>query len=160
MPRKKKEVLDEIEARIVTAAGIGDLLKPEEIQAVRDKAREHVKQARKDKALDDLLKLAIIEEEREYEPDQVLEDFYVDLPPYAPFIKINNVMYFHGLVYEVAYHKARAMADIAWRAWNHEREWKEGKSAYDANRRPLHLAISPHSPQGRVTTTHNMRERI
>jgi ElaB/YqjD/DUF883 family membrane-anchored ribosome-binding protein len=153
MPRSKKQVLDEIETRIAGAAD----LSVEEKAEIRDRAKKHVAEARKTKATEELLKLAIAEEEREHEPHQVIEDFYVDLPPYAPFIKINNVMYFHGIVYEVPYHKARAMADIAWRAWNHEREFKEGKSAYDANRRPLHLALSPHSPQGRVTTTDNMR---
>ena len=165
MPRRKKEVLDEIERRIAGS----DLLSAEEKDAVREKAREHVAKARKDKALDDLLKLAIVEEEREYEPDQQMEDFYVDLPVYSPFIKINNVMYFHGIVYEVPYHKARSMADIAWRAWNHEREWKEGKSAYDAGRRPMagNTAMSlktgavnrNYDAGDRVTTTQNMRER-
>jgi hypothetical protein len=154
MPRKKKEILEEIELRIAGATDLTD----EEKQSAREKARVHVASARKEKAIEAYLAEAIKLEEAEYEPDQILEDFYVDLPPYAPFIKINNVMYFHGIVYEVAYHKARAMADIAWRAWNHEREFKEGKSAYDSNRRPLHLALSPHAPNGRVTTTQNMRE--
>ena len=153
MPRKKREILEDIEIRIAGAAD----LSPEEKEAARKRAAEHVAKTRKEKAIDAYFAEAVKLEEQEYEPDQVLEDFVVDLPPYAPFIKINNVMYFHGIVYEVPYHKARAMADIQWRAWNHEREFKEGKSAYDANRRPMHMAISPNAPNGRVTTTQNMR---
>lgn len=153
MPRRKKQILDEIETRIAGSA----LLSDEEKAEARKRAADHVAKSRKEKAIDAYFDAAVREEEREYEPHEQLEDFFVDLPPYAPFIKINNVMYFHGLVYEVPYSKARSMADIAWRAWNHEREFKEGKSSYDANRRPLHLALSPHSPQGRVTTTESMR---
>jgi hypothetical protein len=153
MPLKKKEILDDIELRIAGAAD----LSPEEKAEARKRAADHVAKTRKEKAIDAYFSAAVAEEEREYEPQGALEDFYVDLPPYAPFIKINNVMFFHGIVYEVGYNQARSMADIAWRAWNHEREFKEGKSAYDANRRPLHLALSPNSPGGRVTTTQNMR---
>ena len=47
------------------------------------------------------------EAEREFEPNEQLEDFTVDLPEYTPYIKINNVIYFHGLTYEVPYSKAR-----------------------------------------------------
>lgn len=155
MPRRKKEILDEIERRI---DGSNELLSADEREAVREKAREHVKKARKEKVLDELLAAAIKEEEREFEPQEQLEDFLVDLPEYTPCLKIDNVMYFHGLTYEVPYSKARSMADIQWRAWNHEREWKEGKSAYDANRRPLHMALSPNNPQGRVTTTQSLRD--
>jgi len=150
MPRKKKEVLDAIEARIMaTDPNTGEpLLSAEERDAVREKAREHVRKARKDKILDDMLAEAIKVEEREYEPTEQMEDFLVDLPEYSPCIKIDNVMYFHGLVYEVTYSKARSMADIQWRAHAHEREWKEGKSIYDLHRRPLDRAISPGNPNG------------
>jgi hypothetical protein len=160
MPRKKKEVLDEIEIRInaLDAAGV-PLLSDEERAATLEKAKEHVRKAKKDKAIDALLAEAIKVEEREYEPFEQIEDFCVDLPEYAPFIKINNVMYFHGLVYEVPYSKARDMAHIQYRAWCHEREWKEGRSPLDMNRSPRLLNLSPGNPNGRVNTTTSMRDR-
>lgn len=155
MPRKKREILDEIERRITGS----DLLSDEEKEAVRQKAREHVAKSRKDKAMDALLAQAIKLEEQEYDPQEQLEDFYVDLPEYAPCIKINDVMYFHGIVYEVPYSRARDMAHIQYRAWCHEREWKEGKSPLDMNRAPRLMHLSPANPNGRVTTTASLRDR-
>ena len=164
MPRKKTQILDELETRIAGAAD----LSVEEKQEIRERARKHVAEARKTKAIEELFKIAVAEEEREAEPDQELEDFRVDLPAYAPFIKINNVVYFHGIVYEVPYHKARAMADIQWRAWAHEHEFKDGKSQFDANRRPFEGktamslktgAVDHNYRPSNVTTTENMRVR-
>jgi hypothetical protein len=152
MPRKKKEVLEEIERRI----NGNSLLTDEEKEQTRKRAAEHVLEARKKKATDEYFSAVVKEEEREYEPTEVIEDFYVELPEYTPFIKINNIAYFHGLVYEVPYSKARAMADIQWSAWQHQNEI-DGKSRHgDLVRRPRNMALSPTNPNG-VTTTQNIR---
>ena len=152
MPRKKKEVLDEIERRI----NASDLLSEEDKKLTRERAVAHVLESRKKKATDEYFSAVVREEEREFEPTEVIEDFYVELPEYTPFIKINNVAYFHGLVYEVPYSKARAMADIQWAAWQHQNEI-DGKSRHgDLLRRPRHMSLSPTNPNG-VTTTQNMR---
>lgn len=152
MPRKKKEVLDEIERRI----NASDLLTDEEKEQTRKRAAEHVLEARKKKATDEYFSAVVKEEEREYEPTEQIEDFYVELPEYTPFIKINNVAFFHGLVYEVPYSKARAMADIQWAAWQHQNEI-DGKSRHgDLVRRPRNMSLSPTNPNG-VTTTQNIR---
>jgi hypothetical protein len=156
MQRKKSvaAVLEEIERRIDNS----DLLSEEEKEAAREKAREHVLKARKEKATEAYFKAAVKEEERGFEPTEQLEDFVVDLPEYAPMIKINNVGFYHGCVYEVPYSVARSMADMQARAWEHEREWKEGKHRVsDATRRPQNKIISPSNPHGAVSTTGNMR---
>ena len=157
MQRKKSvaAVLEEIERRIDNS----DLLSAEEKEAAREKAREHVLKARKEKATEAYFKAAVKEEERGFELTEQLEDFVVDLPEYAPMIKINNVGFYHGCVYEVPYSVARSMADMQARAWEHEREWRDGKHhrTSDATRRPQHINLSPNNPQGRVTTTGNMR---
>jgi hypothetical protein len=156
MQRKKSvaAVLEEIERRIDNS----DLLSAEEKEAAREKAREHVLKARKEKAVDAYFKAAVKEEERGFEPTEQLEDFVVDLPEYAPMIKINNVGFYHGCVYEVPYSVARSMADMQARAWEHEREFREGKHRIsDATRRPQHINLSPSNPHGRVSTAGNMR---
>jgi len=150
MPRKKRQVLDEIERRIAQS----ELLSPEEKEAAREKARDQVAKSRKDKALEAYLAAAIREEEREYEPQEQMEDFTVDLAEYAPYIAINNVMYFHGVTYEVPYSQARSMAELQQWTWRHEREWREGKSHLGL--KPRLMQISPSNPNG-VTTTQNMR---
>ena len=152
MPRKKKEVLDEIERRI----DANSLLTDEDKEQTRKRAKEHVLESRKKKATDEYFSAVVKEEEREYEPTEQIEDFYVELPEYTPFIKINNVAFFHGLVYEVPYSKARSMADIQWAAWQHQNEI-DGKSRHgDLVRRPRNMSLSPTNPNG-VTTTQNIR---
>jgi hypothetical protein len=156
MQRKKSvaAVLEEIERRIDNS----DLLSAEEKEAAREKAREHVLKARKEKATEAYFKAAVKEEERDYELAEQLEDFVVDLPEYSPMIKINNVGFYHGCVYEVPYSVARSMADMQARAWEHESEWRDGKHrSNDATRRARHINLSPNNPHGRVTTTGNMR---
>jgi hypothetical protein len=151
MQRKKSvaAALEEIERRIDNS----ELLSDEEKEAARDKARDHFLKARKEKATEAYFKAALREEERTYELAEQLEDFTVDLPEYAPMIKINNVGFYHGCTYEIPYSQARSMADIQARAWEHEREWKDGRHrSADALRRPQHLQISP-IPHGNVNTS-------
>jgi len=152
MPRRKSEVLEEIERRINNST---ELLTEKDREEARQRAREHVLKAKKEKAVDAYFKAAVREEEREYEPLEQMEDFTVDLPEYTPMIKINNVGFYHGCTYEVPYSQARSMADIQARAWEHEREWKDGRHrTADAARRPQHVHVSPH---GVVSHTGNMR---
>lgn len=156
MPRKKTEILDEIERRISAS----ELLSDEDKAEIRERARKEVAEARKTAATEAYLKAAIREEEREYEPHEQLEDFTVDLADYAPYIAINNTLYFHGVTYEVPYSLARCMAEIAQATWRHEREWREGKHRIAIQ--PLHRQMSMKTgvvtgPHGVVTTTGNMR---
>ena len=154
MPRKKKEVLDEIQTRIIGS----DLLSDEEKEQTLKRAAEHVKEARKKKATDELFTAAVRETEREYDPLEAMEDFHVELPEYTPFIKLNNVVYFHGLVYEISYSRARDMAHLQWCAWQHQNEIDGKRRHGDLVRKPLHMMLSPSNPQG-VTTTQSLRAR-
>jgi hypothetical protein len=153
MPRKKNAVLEEIERRIASS----DLLSDEDKEAARERAREHVAKARKEKALDAYFDAAVREEEREYEPADELVDFTVDLPDYTYMIAIDNVRYYHGCTYEIPKRKSDSMADIQARAWEHDREIQGRRRQGDMTRQPQHLSISPSNPNGRVTTTGNIR---
>jgi len=157
MARTKNEILKDIEKRIMAA----EILTDEEKAEIRKRAREQVAESRKKDATEAYLKAAIREEQREYEPQEVLEDFTVDLAEYAPYIAINGSLYFHGVTYEVPYSQARCMAEIQQATWRHEREWREGKSRLTLN--ALHRQMSMKTgqvitPHGNVTTTGNMRQ--
>lgn len=151
MPRKKNQVLDEIERRIAGNDQLTDADKAE----IRKRAREQVLETRKKAATEAYLKAAIREEEREFEPDEQFEDFTVNLAEYAPYIMINGVMYFHGVTYEVPASLARSLGEIQQNTWRHEREFREGKSHIGMH--PKLIQISPNNPNGVVTTTANMR---
>ena len=153
------EQLKEIEKRIQLAANLSE----EEKSEARQRARDHVLKKRKEKAIDQYFEAAVKEEEREFEPDEQYEDYTVDLPEYTPFIKINNVIYFHGITYEVSYKKARSMADLQARAWEHDRE-KDGKRRKgDIGRDPFNRGVnamrntSMSAQSGAVTRTDNLR---
>ena len=155
MPRKKREILDELERRITGAADLSD----DDKVLIREKAAEHVKKARKEKAEAEYLRIAIREEEREYEPTEALEDFYVDLSPYAPYMAFNGTMYFHGITYEVPYSLARSMAEQQWYTWQHQNEIDGHPRRGDLQRKP-HLAtmnMRTGAVTGRVNTAQGMR---
>jgi len=156
MPRRKNEILDEIEKRIVASDTLTDADKAE----IRERARKEVLEARKKDATEAYLKAAIREEQREFEPQEALEDFTVDLAEYAPYIAINNTLYFHGVTYEVPYSVARCMAEIQQATWRHEREWREGKHRVSIAPLQRHMSMKTGvvtGPHGNVTTTGNMR---
>lgn len=156
MPRRKQEILDEIEKRISAS----ELLSDDDKAAIRERARKEVLESKKKDATDAYLKAAMAEERREYEPHEALEDFTVDLAEYAPYIAINHTLYFHGVTYEVPASLARCLAEIQQATWRHEREWREGKSRMAAH--PLQRQMSMKTgqvitPHGNVTTTGNIR---
>lgn len=111
-------VLLELESRI----DADPILSAEERREALDRAKEHVRQQRKNKAIDELFTRGVKEFEREYEPDQKLVDITIDLPQFAPFIRLDNVIYFHGCVYEVPAGKAASMLDQMARSWEHQSE--------------------------------------
>jgi hypothetical protein len=156
MPRKKREILDELERRIVAS----DMLSEDDKAEIRERARKEVAETRKKDATEAYLKAAIREEQREFDPVEQLEDFTVDLADYAPYIAINNTLYFHGVTYEVPNSLARCLAEIAQATWRHEREWREGKhrvSMPELHRRMSMRTGAVTSPHGAVTTTGNIR---
>jgi len=138
MARRKKEILDALELRIAGA----ELLTPSDKQEILKQAREQVEETRKKGAIEAYLKAAMKEEERQFKPQEVYEDFTVDLPEYAPYIQIEGIRYFHGLTYEIPYSQARSMADLQQSAWQHDREIHGQRRRGDVTRDPFGRGIN------------------
>lgn len=118
--RSLASALAEIDRRL----DADDLLTADEKQVIRDKAREEVARRRKERAEEAYLKAAIKEEERAFDPVEQWEDVIIDLAPYAAFIALDGVQYFHGLTYTVTRGQAATIADVCARTWEHQREIK------------------------------------
>lgn len=138
MARHKTRIIDDLEKTIPGT----DLLSDEERQEVRSRAKAHVLKAKKDKALEDLLKVAIREEEREFSPKEKFEDFTVNLPEFSHCLTIDGKMYLNGQTYEVPYSMARSMADQQARAWEHDREKDGYRRKGDVARDPLGRGVN------------------
>jgi hypothetical protein len=137
----KKDIngaLEEIDARLQAST-----LTDEEKEEARQRAREHVRAKRKEKAIDEAFKRAVTEEEREYEPNDQLVDIMVDLPKYAAFVRLDHVVYYHGLVYEIPSVKAATILDIMARAWEHQSEIEGKRRKGDDALRPRQYRIGP-----------------
>jgi hypothetical protein len=130
--------LEEIDARLQASS-----LTEEEKNEARTRAREHVRAKRKEKAIDEAFKKAVTEEEREYEPNDQLVDIMIDLPKYAAFVRLDHVVYYHGLPYEVPMIKAQTILDIMARAWEHQSEIEGKRRRGDNALRPQNYRIGP-----------------
>jgi hypothetical protein len=130
--------LEEIDARLQASS-----LTEEEKNEARIRAREHVRAKRKEKAVDEAFKRAVTEEEREYEPNDQLVDIMIDLPKYAAFVRLDHVVYYHGLPYEVPMIKAQTILDIMARAWEHQSEIEGKRRKGDNALRPQNYRIGP-----------------
>lgn len=131
------DALNEIDARLQASQ-----LTEEEKAEARKKAREHVRKLRKEKAIDEAFKRAVKEEEREYEPSEQLVDITIDLPKYAAFVRLDHVVYYHGLVYEVPNSKAMTIMDIMARSWEHQSEIEGKRRKGDEALAPRNFALS------------------
>ncbi|HEX8838208.1 MAG TPA: hypothetical protein VF748_14800 [Candidatus Acidoferrum sp.] len=118
-------------------------LSDEEKQEAMLKAREHVRAERKKKAIDEAFRKAVVEEEREYEPQQAIVDVLIELPKYAAFIRLDQYLYYHGLVYPVSRSKADTILDLMARAWEHQSEIEGKRRKGDDAARPRHFRIGP-----------------
>lgn len=164
MPRRRiADALSEIDRRL-EQQGM-PLLSEEDREQIRAKAKEHVAKKRRDKAEAELLAQAIIEEEREYVPEDQLEDVYIELAPFvavarfnAAFIALDGVRFFHGMSYRVSRKVGDTLRDIMARGWEHEREIHGERRAADVNRRPLLGQLSPHNAN--INSTAGLRRSI
>lgn len=145
----KSKVLEEIERRLRA----DEVLSPEEKAAIRAKAASHVAKTKKTSTEEALLHAYIKEEERSNKPEEELVDITLDLPEHAPFIRLDNRVWFHGVLYEVEMSVYQTMMDVQARMWEHEKQ-TEGKAKFN---RPRQMNISPSRPQGNVSTTQNLR---
>ena len=151
--------LSEIEKRLDT----DDLLTQEEKDLIRQKARDEVKRRRREKAEESLLQAAIREEERAFNPPDWWTDITIDLAPYAAFIALDGVQYFHGLTYTVTGAVSATMLDIMARTWEHQREIRgerrRGSDLAWEGMRKGGLRMTP-ADQGRSLESINTRSSI
>ena len=146
--KSKRQVLEEIDRRLKA----DEVLSPEEKAAIRAKATEHVAKQRKEVVEEALLHAYIKEEERKDKPAEEVIDIVLDLPDHAPFIRLDNRVWFHGILYEVEMSVYQTMMDIQARMWEQEQQ-TQGRSRHN---RPRQMKISPSHPQG-VTDSASLR---
>lgn len=149
LPDLKARKLREIERRL----NADKILSPEEKEVIRKRAKEHVAEARRKATEEALLHAYIKEEERGDKPQEELVDITLELPDHAPFLRLDNRVWFHGVTYEVEMSVYQTMMDMQARMWEHEKQ-TEGKARFN---RPRQMQISPARPEGVVTTTANIR---
>jgi hypothetical protein len=140
------------------------LLTDAERVQIKEKAREHVRKKRKDKAEAELLAKEIRAVEIEQNPLEQYEDVTVDLAPYvasaklkASCITLDARMYFHGVTYSVPYSVARTLEDIMARTWEHENEihGRPRRADMEGIHRPSMVKLRPGAEGaaiGRVTS--------
>lgn len=104
------------------------ILTPEDIAEIHEEAAAQVRAAQRKKARAQLLADARAELERE----AVLEmrrgaargdmvDVSIDLATYAPFLRIDGEVFYHGATYRVGRDKAKVLQEQMQRSWAHER---------------------------------------
>ena len=138
--RPKKQIFDEMDRRL----NADEILTPGEKEAIRAKAVEHVAKTKKESTEEALLHAYIKEEERKDKPEEELIDITLDLPEHAPFIRLDNRVWFHGVTYEVEMSVYATMVDIQGRMWEQEQQ-TQGRARFN---RPRQMKISPSQPGG------------
>lgn len=133
-------MLEEIDRRL----NADQILTPEEKAAIRKKAVEHVAKTKKESTQDALLHAYIKEEQRQDKPEEELLDIVLDLPEHAPFIRLDNRVWFHGVTYEVEMSVYATMMDIQGRMWEQEQQ-TQGRARFN---RPRQMKLSPSQPGG------------
>lgn len=137
MSRKpRKNPLKEIEARLAAS----DVLTEEEKKNLLAKAKAQVFAKKKKEAEDEFLDAAVEEELRRDRPDEQFVDIMLDLPIFAAMIRLDNVLYFHGVNYSVPLSVAQTMLEIQDRAWRQENETRRGDTG---PRRTRDITLTP-----------------
>lgn len=142
MVRGKRSVagaLSEIERRVDNMDG----LSPEDRAQIKAKAREHVAKKKRDAAEAKLLAEEIRNEELAQRVREPIERIVIDLAPFASYIALDGVFYWHGIDYNLPYSVARTIEDISARTWEHQNEIGGRRRKGDLNRRPQNRRISP-----------------
>ena len=97
-----------------------DLLSDADKQAIREEAAAKVSEDRRKGARQRFLETAIREERMRYNPEEEIVAILIDLPGHSKAIVINGQEYHHGASYHVPLSVHRSMAEIMYRAWQHE----------------------------------------
>lgn len=98
------------------------LLAPDEIEAIRERAKKQALLEHKQIAEKEVLEQFLEQERRKLEPEQELVYILLDLPPFAKEIRLDGRVYHHGRVYEVPRGVYETMNEIMARGWAHDRE--------------------------------------
>lgn len=120
------------------------LLTSEEQDAILAKAREEVRKERADEAMKSFLDKALIAERKKNNvgpKEEEMVQLLIDLPGFTNALVINNHQFFHGYTYTVPVSKARDMASMMARAWEHENE--VGGANRDQYRKPSNQVLRP-----------------
>lgn len=141
--------------RRVTGVVDTSALTPEEIAAVKARARDMLSKELKEKQEDALLAASLQELREAHDPDEKVENFTLDLAGHSDRIMLDGVVYFHGQTYAVPYGVKATLKEIVARGWDHEAEIKHVNAGRN---RPLPrgVQLSPTNPNGVINTTGRM----
>jgi len=106
------------------------LFSPEELKKIAEEAkREHLEKKKAQNLRE--LKAEMLERlEVADDPTQQTERVYIDLPPYADRLIIDNVVYMHGGTFDVPSPRVAVLYEQMSRAWDHQREIEGKKRDY------------------------------
>lgn len=107
-------------ARVEETPPIGQLLSEADLIAIREEAQAHVAADFKKEERKKVFERMVVEERMKYAPEEELISTLIDLPGHAKAIVINGREYVHGATYDVPISLHRSMAEIMYRAWQHE----------------------------------------
>jgi len=147
-----QDALMEIDARVDR----DEILSAEDKADIKKRARDHVLEQKKAAAVEAEFQRQVKVEQTAWDPREQLVDILIDLPAFLPFIRLDNVVFFHGLVYEVPNKVAATMRDQMARSWEHQHEIQGNWRGGDRARVPENRVISPRNTEG-VTTTAALR---
>lgn len=97
-------------------------LTPEEIAAVREKARETVALEAKKREEDALFKTFLEEEREALLPDEQKFPMVMNLAQHQAYIMLDGTQYLHGHLYYVTAATAQVLAEQTARGWAHEEQ--------------------------------------
>ncbi len=120
------------------------LLTSEEQDLILARAKEEVRKERADAASKNFLEKALLAEREKGglapKPEELVH-ILIDLPGFSDALRINNQQFFHGVTYTVPASKARDMASMMARAWEHEND--VGGANRNEYRKPANQTIRP-----------------
>lgn len=148
-PKRKRKPLPE---KYVAGAS---LLDEEDLEALREEAREAVLEDLRADERKKMLKGLMKEERGRFVPEETTVWVLVNLPGHSKELKIDGVAYHQGRSYEVPEKMAASMRDNMARAWEHEDV--VGGVNRDNYRPVRETVISPHGVRDNITTSKLMR---
>lgn len=135
-------------------------LTPEELARVEKEAQEEVNALVKARLLKRAKEQAVIRAKvaaglLPATADEGMSLITIDVAKFAPWIALDNRIYWHGYTYKVPAGVARTLLDQMYRTHGHQAEI-DGKSRFEGAQRPRAVRISPRNPAG-ITTSRSLR---